>query len=1031
MWNSVLWVVALSIATVLCLVCPGARGEDSSGVGTMFANPPREYSSAPLWVWNDMLTEDQIRGTLRDLAGQGVVQAFVHPRPGLMTPYLSDDWFRLWKAALDEAEKLDMNIWIYDENSYPSGFAGGHVPELMPESRGIGLEIRKVKTPGVINDDVLAVFQLEKKGRAPFKDVTKQARKGKRLPDGEYVVAVKRKSSPSSWFGGRWYVDLLRPGVTEKFLDVTLEAYRRELGDQFGKRLPGVFTDEPRLSPAKGMHWTEDLPQVFEKRWGYSLLENLPSLAFETGDWKQVRHNYFQTLLDLFIERWGKPYFDYCAKNNLEFTGHYWEHEWPDTGLVPDNMAMAAWQQRPGIDMLFNQEFSDSPHAQVGNVRAGLEVASIANQLGPRRTLCEAYGGSGWDMRFEDMKRNGDWLCVLGINMLDEHLSHITLRGARKGDYPPTFSYHTSWWSEYHVITSYFKRVSLVLSRGEQINEALLIEPTTSVWMYQSTGGDRKERIGNEFQKLVTTLATSQIEFDLGCENVMADHGSVEGAALKVGRRSYTAVIVPPGTENLNAKTVALIEQYLKNGGAVLACGECAPTLMDGQESPRVVELVKSPNWTRVTDAEAIKRLSQRADGFAVRRAEGDAGILFHHRRRYDDGEFVFLSNASPTNASAGTVAAAAAGVTQWDLEAGTMKPYPFEKTSGGVEVRFDLPPAGSLMLFLSKSPVESTPAPLQEAKAVKPAGALDVQRDAPNVLTLDYVDITCAGETKTAVHFYQATTMAFEKHGMKGDPWDHAVQYKDEIISRTFAPDSGFEVTYRFTIAETVPPALAMVIERPDLYSVTCNGTPVAAKPGDWWLDRAFGKIDIAAVARVGENAITLKASPFTVFHEIQPIYVIGTFALEASDKGFTIMPDRPLQLGPWNAQGLAMYGHSATYTQTFKVAKPAGRFTVSMPAWLGSVAKVTVNGKDAGAIFHQPFECDVTEYIAPGKNVVAVTVIGTLKNTMGPHHGNPKLGFAAPDLFRKGPETGPPPGNQYHTVGYGLFEPFVLSNR
>ena len=29
---------------------------------------------------------------------------------------------------------------------------------------------------------------------------------------------------------------------------------------------------------------------------------------------------------------------------------------------------------------------------------------------------------------------------------------------------------------------------------------------------------------------------------------------------------------------------------------------------------------------------------------------------------------------------------------------------------------------------------------------------------------------------------------------------------------------------------------------------------------------------------------------------------------------------------------------------------------------------------------------------------------------------------------MFQQGPETGPPPGEQYHTVGYGLFEPFVL---
>ena len=124
-----------------------ARAADSSRARALFADPPREYASGPLWTWNDMLSEEQVRSTLGDLASQKVMQAFVHPRPGLMTPYLGDDWFRLWKAALDEAEKLDMNVWIYDENSYPSGFAGGLVPEAMPESRGKGLHVEEVKKP--------------------------------------------------------------------------------------------------------------------------------------------------------------------------------------------------------------------------------------------------------------------------------------------------------------------------------------------------------------------------------------------------------------------------------------------------------------------------------------------------------------------------------------------------------------------------------------------------------------------------------------------------------------------------------------------------------------------------------------------------------------------------------------------------------------------------------------------------------------------------------------------------------------------
>src|ERR1035438_3012672 len=99
------------------LAAPG-RADDSSRAKTLFKNPPREYSTGPLWVWNDLLTEQEIRDTLRDLARQQVKQVWVHPRPGLMTPYLSDDWFRLWKVALNEAERLDMNVWIYDENPY-------------------------------------------------------------------------------------------------------------------------------------------------------------------------------------------------------------------------------------------------------------------------------------------------------------------------------------------------------------------------------------------------------------------------------------------------------------------------------------------------------------------------------------------------------------------------------------------------------------------------------------------------------------------------------------------------------------------------------------------------------------------------------------------------------------------------------------------------------------------------------------------------------------------------------------------------
>jgi hypothetical protein len=303
-----------------------------------------------------------------------------------------------------------------------------------------------------------------------------------------------------------------------------MDAYKREIGRQFGGRVPGVFTDEPQLRPAGGIPWTEDLPQLFEKRWGYRLTDHLPALGEPVGDWRRVRHNYLQLLSELFIERWGKPYYEYCASNGIEFTGHYWEHEWPNCMGVPDNMAMSAWQQRPGIDILMNQYHEDT-HAQFGNVRAVKEIASVANQLGRARTLCEAYGAGGWDLRFEDMKRIGDWLYVLGVNTLDEHLSYVSLRGARKRDHPQSFSYHEPWWDAYHVSAEYFARLSLALSKGEQVSPILVIEPTTTAWMYNTTGNNppELEMLGHSFQDLILTLARQQVEYDIGDEDILAE----------------------------------------------------------------------------------------------------------------------------------------------------------------------------------------------------------------------------------------------------------------------------------------------------------------------------------------------------------------------------------------------------------------------------------------------------------------------------------------------------------------------------
>lgn len=1255
----ILRVLSCSIGLFLVIVwcAPRAAAADSTSVKKLFANPPREYASAPLWVWNDLLTEDQIRGTMRDLAGQGVKQVFVHPRPGLMTPYLSADWFKLWKIALNEAERLDMNVWIYDENSYPSGFAGGWVPELMPESRGMGLALKESKTAPQWNTNTVRVFRLsDRSDGSDLSDVSDHVRRGETLPEARYVTATVQRAGNSPWHADRCYVNLLTPGVTEKFLEVTLGAYEREIGQHFGKRVPGIFTDEPNIHPAGGFPWCEDLPQQFEKRWGYSLLDHLPSLAQPVGDWRKVRHNYFSTLNDLFIERWARPIHDRCERLGLEFTGHYWDHEWPNCAGVPDNMAMYAWHQRPAIDCLMNQ-YAEHTHAQFGNVRMVKELSSVANQLGRKRTLCELYGAGGWDLRFEDMKRIGDWLQVLGVNTFDEHLSYVTLRGARKNDHPQSFSYHEPWWPAYHVMANYFTRLSAALSQGEQVNRVLVLEPTTTAWMYQGDGV-KLGALGDAFSKLVMALDGGQIEYDLGCEDVIARHGAMEGRTLRVGNRAYEAVVVPLFTENLNSTTKSLLDQFQqKNPRTCLDSAPRFPTpnRLDGavtkHKEPNA-EFYARPEWLRDLYPIWLKQLvsdlrdEQKQEGFHIDRVPEDKGILFHHRRQLTDGQLLFLVNTSIEHPSSGVVISKMASVEAWDLHSGEVKWFPHAKlNNGGVSVKFDLPPCGSLLLFLNhlkEKPVDVA-FPRETSGTLSATGLTQIRRVEPNVLRLDYVDITAGEETKSNVYYYAAAQFAFQKNGLDRNPWDSAVQFKDELISKQFPADSGFTASYRFTVEGSVPPNLAIVIERPDLYSITCNGHPVAAdvnpqpkspRPAhappfhngsyapefkDWWLDKAFGRIAIAATAKTGANIVTLTAKPFTIYHELEAAFVLGDFALKPVDRGFVIAADAApgilkrrdnpvhsinpdgtawlsggigfhknadgspledrqpfvvfdlgkvteltalrvwnyneshvrdltsrgakairlrgtagsqptnfdLDLGEftlaratanspaqelplnrprvrfvkleilsnhngitypasgtladdglvglaevefitptrgkvsgvkiarisgelashgrqamhlvdgsglvgarpgWNEQGHPFYAAGVSYRQQFRVDQTEGRFRVALPDWLGSVAEVKVNGKSAGYISSPPWECDVTKQIKRGANDVEVVVIGTLKNTLGPHHGNPPLGTAWPSMFRNGPPDGPPPGAHYSTVGYGLFEPFQL---
>jgi len=147
----------------------------SSELKQRLADPPSEYRSAPLWDWNEQISEEGIDFQMKEFKKAGIGGVFVHPRPGLLTEYLSEDWFHLFDYTIQKGKELGMKVWIYDENSYPSGFAGGHVPAEMPDSykHGTGLSMEIQETLNVQLSDTIGV--ILKKTDAGFADITATA----------------------------------------------------------------------------------------------------------------------------------------------------------------------------------------------------------------------------------------------------------------------------------------------------------------------------------------------------------------------------------------------------------------------------------------------------------------------------------------------------------------------------------------------------------------------------------------------------------------------------------------------------------------------------------------------------------------------------------------------------------------------------------------------------------------------------------------------------------------------------------------
>jgi hypothetical protein len=631
------------------------------------------------------------------------------------------------------------------------------------------------------------------------------------------------------------------------------------------------------------------------------------------------------------------------------------------------------------------------------------------------------------------MKRLGDWEYALGVNMMNQHLTYFSLAGARKYDYPPSFDYHEPWWNDYKYINDHFARLSMALSSGRQTNDILVLEPTTSAWLYDSYAkrNPRYAEIGQTFQTFVTRLEKSQVEYDLGSENIIKDMGSVKKGRFVVGQCEYSTVIIPPMMENLDLPTFRLLQKFVAGGGNLVAFSR--PSFIDGSESKLLTDFF-TKNTGKIsfeTELSALTLLNY-FKSTDLKFSKFTYGDLYHHRRVFADGQLMFLVNSSLEEQASGSFTAKGEAAYELNTLTGLVNGFPWSDDGDEVAIDFTLPPAGSLLLFIPKVYDERHITPF-EPKGLNPvvtASPVKIERERENVLAIEFCDLMLGGEMTSDMHTINAADKVYKYYGFRnGNPWNTSVQFKTNTVDRdTFGVKTGFLAIYRFRVSDRFDySTVKAVIERPYLATVSVNGKEVKPDEGKWWIDRELGVFSIGDLVKKGDNEILFKVSPMKVHAEIEPIYIIGDFSVESALKGWELKaPVKKITAGSWKEQGLPFYSWGVTYTREFDIENPEGHFLVSLNDWTGTVAEVKVNGAPARIIAFPPYQSDVTDLIKPGANTIEVKVIGSLKNLLGPHFNNPSPGLVSPGHFRNVKSY--PAGRDYQLLDYGLMEDFQL---
>lgn len=1032
-----------------------------------FQEPPAWFRAKPFWAWNTRLDEAELRRQIRIFKEMGFGGFFMHARVGLDTPYLGSEWFDLVRACIDEAQKTGTEAWLYDEDRWPSGAAGG-LATADPKYGMRTLWVSRCRRDdnyewpqdgdaaylfaAVFDDDKLVSYE-------PVSSAADLAAQ----PLGTELIEFVLKPAPCrrrSWFNNRSYLDTLSEEAVGKFIEVTHEKYRQEVGEHFGKTVPGIFTDEPNhggmfrnVWAVDGcLPWTAGLPRRFQEMFGYDVIARLPELAYDLVDGGrpdgQVRYHYCRCKARMFAQAFAKTIGEWCNDNNLFLTGHVQE-ERPisnNISMCGSTMQFYSHMQLPGIDIVrrFRMEFLIPK-----------QCASVARQMGCKWVLSEMYGATGWPTTFEIYKHNGDWQTVLGITMRCPHVSWYSMAGEAKRDYPASIHFQSPWWRQYRHLETYFSRLHVVLGAGDPVCDLAVIHPVESYYVLINAGwvddtiepavvqNERIREMDEQAELLVEWLTGRHLDFDFADEELIVDFDAKtgedeRGVYLQIGRMKYRAVLVPQ-LLTLRRSTLGLLEQFSQLGGQVVFIGK-PPGLVDALDSNEASDFARDK--TVPFDSEAVAAaLEDKARSVSIRDDAGnEATDILCQLRRIGNDLTLFLVNNSRECAHDSlrvridAVPDSDSHVQRWDPVTGERLAYPGRVTAGAVEFDVDLPRSGSA-LFVVAGCNEVLPAwhrlqPAGPALKLDP-GKWEFALDDHNVLVLDRPDCHATADGMKAFRRRKMEILELdnELHDYLDIPHRGGAMVQPWVDrDQPLGPTAETTLTYSFNVRSLPTMPVLLAVEQPERWAIELNGRPLTTTMiTGWWVDPAIKTITIdPAQFRRGRNTVSLKGQ-FDRLTDLEIVYLLGQFGVrvDGGKAAMTRLPAR-LTLGSWLPQGLPFYAGGVVYRTTFRHQKTDGRrYLLKLPSCNATVMEMSLNNAEPVIIAFPDFELDITEQLQDGRNAIAIKLISSRRNAFGPLH------MIEDEPYGVGPGTYRPVCPQqdaFKLVEYGMLEPPVI---